>query len=182
LRSHNYRWPRALAEGAARYDEYEKWLAAMHAFFHLPRGGVPSCVTRSEGVSWKMIDSLSACGRLRTIKGYQSLRFRTAFGDAPVRSPRWCRCRGETPSKTTYSPQTETFTMHTAPQLEYLEAKWAAKGSFSAVAELLHDVCCPLIVPWGTRRSSARPGHGAAARSTAGNGADSRPRREPARY
>jgi hypothetical protein len=32
------------------------------------------------------------------------------------------------------------LTTHTAPELEFLQAKWAAHLSFVAVAELLHDV------------------------------------------
>jgi hypothetical protein len=32
------------------------------------------------------------CHRLRAIKGHHPLRFRSAFGDINLRSPRWCRC------------------------------------------------------------------------------------------
>jgi hypothetical protein len=35
------------------------------------------------------------CHRLRAIKGYHPLRFRSAFGDLELRSPRWCRCACE---------------------------------------------------------------------------------------
>ncbi len=32
------------------------------------------------------------CHRPRTIKGYHQLRFRSAFGDLKLRSPRWYEC------------------------------------------------------------------------------------------
>ena len=81
------------------------------------------------------------CRRPRAIKGYHPLRFRTAFGDIALRSPRWLRCACESSAtRSSYSPLNTILTNHTAPELEYLQAKWAAHGSFSAVAELLHDV------------------------------------------
>jgi hypothetical protein len=81
------------------------------------------------------------CHRLRAIKGNHRLRFRSAFGGIELRSPRWCRCACEERStQATYSALNAILTMHTAPELEFLQAKWAAHLSFTAVAELLHDV------------------------------------------
>jgi hypothetical protein len=58
-----------------------------------------------------------------------------------LRSPRWyeCDCE-ERPAKATLSPLSKVLTTHTAPELEFLQAKWAAHLSFAAVADLLHDV------------------------------------------
>ena len=85
--------------------------------------------------------SCRECEHPRTIKGYHSLRFRTAFGDIALRSPRWhaCGCDGK-PTKETFSPLNAILTTHTAPELDFLQSKWAAHLSFAAVAELLHDV------------------------------------------
>ncbi|MEO7206595.1 MAG: hypothetical protein ABI356_09565 [Steroidobacteraceae bacterium] len=81
------------------------------------------------------------CNRLRGIKGYHSLSLRTAFGDIAVRSPRWNRCACEAASaKTSFSPLNALLTAHTTPELEYLQAKWAAHLSFSAVANLLQEI------------------------------------------
>jgi hypothetical protein len=81
------------------------------------------------------------CRQLRAIKGYHRLRFRSAFGDLALRSPRWCRCACARPSgPATFSALNSILTTHTAPELEMLQAKWAAHVSFAAVAELLHDV------------------------------------------
>jgi hypothetical protein len=79
--------------------------------------------------------------RPRTLKGYHPLRFRSAFGDIELRSPRWywCACE-QRPVSATYSALNTILTTHTAPELEFLQAKWAAHLSFTAVVDLLHDV------------------------------------------
>jgi hypothetical protein len=81
------------------------------------------------------------CHRRRPIKGYHPLRFRSAFGDLELRSPRWyeCACEGR-PAQATFSPLNKLLTTHLAPELEFLQAKWAAHVSFGAVADLLQDV------------------------------------------
>ena len=85
--------------------------------------------------------SCCACDRQRAVKGYHPLRFRTAFGDISLRSPRWhaCGCEGK-PEKATFSPLNAILTTHTAPELDFLQSKWAAHLSFAAVADLLQDV------------------------------------------
>jgi hypothetical protein len=81
------------------------------------------------------------CYRSRAIKGYHRLRFRSAFGDTALRSPRWCRCEcANSSGPATFSVLNSILTTHTAPELEMLQAKWAAHLSFAAVADLLHDV------------------------------------------
>jgi hypothetical protein len=81
------------------------------------------------------------CGRARSVKGYHSIRFRTAFGDLALRSPRWNQCAcNDRASPVSFSPLARLLTTHTAPELEYLQAKWAAHRSFAAVSRLLHDV------------------------------------------
>ena len=92
----------------------------------------------------QLLDSRRPCGvchQPRTLKGYHSLQFRTAFGDVALKSPRWYSCACEArPLKTTFSPLAQVLTTHIAPELEFLQAKWAAHLSFGAVADLLHDV------------------------------------------
>ena len=93
------------------------------------------------------------CQRPRAIKGYHPLRFRTAFGDIDLRSPRWHRCRCEQSREATFCPLSELLTVHTSPELTYLQAKWAAQVSFAAVGALLHDV---LPVDQGLRPETIR--------------------------
>ena len=80
------------------------------------------------------------CGRPRAIKGYHPLRLRTAFGDIALRSPRWHRCLCEQCREATFCPLSELLTVHTSPELAYLEAKWAAQVSFASVRALLREV------------------------------------------
>jgi hypothetical protein len=67
--------------------------------------------------------SCPCCHRLRTLKGYHPLRFRSAFGDIELRSPRWYRCAcEEQPGNASYSALNKILTTHTAPELEFLQA------------------------------------------------------------
>ena len=93
------------------------------------------------------------CQRPRAIKGYHPLRFRTAFGNIDLRSPRWHRCHCEQSREATFCPLSELLAVHTAPGLTYLQAKWAAQVSFAAVGALLHDV---LPVDQGLRPETIR--------------------------
>ena len=45
--------------------------------------------------------SCPRCQRSRAIKGYHPLRFRSAYGDVPLRSPRWHRCECERVTQST---------------------------------------------------------------------------------
>jgi hypothetical protein len=93
------------------------------------------------------------CQRSRAIKGYHPLRFRSAYGDVSLRSPRWHRCQCERSIETTYCPLNDLLTSHTAPELEFLLAKWAAHLSFTTVAALLQDV---LPVDTGLHQETVR--------------------------
>src|SRR5689334_1739024 len=81
-----------------------------------------------------------ACGRPRRSKGPSPIVFRTAFGTVPLASPRFHRCRCQPADPKTVSPLTELFTEHTAPELLYLETRWASLLSYGLTAELLKEV------------------------------------------
>lgn len=80
------------------------------------------------------------CKRRLRRKGTHLIRYRTIFGDIPVTSPRYyrCRCKGRRPE--TFSPLTELLPVHTAPVLLWLETRWASLVSFGVSARLLKDV------------------------------------------
>jgi hypothetical protein len=80
----------------------------------------------------------SAC-RLRG-KGQYPIVFRTVFGNVPLVSPRFYRCRCHPADSTTFSPLADLFIGHTAPELLYLETRWASLISFGMTAALLRDV------------------------------------------
>ena len=80
------------------------------------------------------------CGLRLRRKGSRSIRYRTVFGDIPVTSPRYyqCACDGRRPK--TCSPLTDLLPDHTAPELLWLETRWASLVSFGAATNLLKDV------------------------------------------
>jgi hypothetical protein len=80
----------------------------------------------------------SACGRRLRGKGQYPIVFRTAFGHVALASPRFYRCRCHPAD--TFSPLAELFTEHTAPELLYLESRWASLIPFGMTAALLKDV------------------------------------------
>ena len=80
------------------------------------------------------------CGRALLSKGPGRIQFRTAFGIIPLNSPRFYRCRCQPSASKTFSPLGELFTEHTAPELLYLETKWASLVSFGLTAQLLKEV------------------------------------------
>ena len=81
-----------------------------------------------------------ACGRRLWSKGRASIQFRTPFGDVPVTGPRLKPCRCQCATRGSFSPLTELFREHIAPEMLYLETKWASLVPFGVTVELLRDV------------------------------------------
>ena len=79
------------------------------------------------------------CGRHLRSKGRCRLLFRTAFGTVPLVSPRLHRCACQSAASKTFSPLTALFTGHTAPELLYLETRWASLVSYGLTA-----LCSPV--------------------------------------
>ena len=80
-----------------------------------------------------------ACGASLPTKGHHALTFRTLFGTIRLTSPRlsYCPC---TPHKTaTFSPLTELLPEHTAPELLFMETKWASLVSYGLTVQALTD-------------------------------------------
>ncbi|HEY0419619.1 MAG TPA: ISKra4 family transposase [Acetobacteraceae bacterium] len=110
------------------------------------------------------------CGRPRRSKGPYPILFRTAFGVVPLSSPRFHRCRCQPAQPKTFSPLTALFTEHTAPELLYLETRWASLVSYGLTADLLQDI---LPIGRGANASTLRSHlHRVAARHEADLGAE----------
>src|SRR5690349_15187124 len=110
------------------------------------------------------------CGRPRCSKGPYPILFRTAFGVVPLASPRFHRCRCQPAQPKTVSPLTALLTEHTAPELLYLETRWASLLSYGLTAELLQEV---LPIGRGANASTIRSHlHRVAARQEADLGAE----------
>jgi hypothetical protein len=80
------------------------------------------------------------CGSRLLSKGHCRIRFRTAFGIIPLVSPRFYHCTCWSGTTKTFSPLTALFTEHTAPELLYLETRWASLISYGMTTDLLRDV------------------------------------------
>src|SRR3954469_88087 len=82
----------------------------------------------------------SVCDRRLRGKGQYPIVFRTVFGHVPLASPRLYRCRCRPAASKTFSPLADLFTEHTAPELLYLETRWASLISFGMTTASLRDV------------------------------------------
>src|ERR687898_1967026 len=84
--------------------------------------------------------SCDLCGSLLLSKGPGRTRFRTAFGTIALSSPRFHRCQCQPGTTRTFSPLNLLLTERIAPELLYLETRWASLVSFGMTADLLKDV------------------------------------------
>jgi hypothetical protein len=82
----------------------------------------------------------ATCGRRLASKGQYPIVFRTAFGTVALSSPRFHRCGCRPADTKTFSPLAALFTEHTAPELLYLQTRWASLISFGLTVALLKDV------------------------------------------
>jgi hypothetical protein len=98
------------------------------------------------------------CGRVQRSKGVRPIRFRTLFGtvDVPGRRLRRCSCHPD--AGRSFSPLSALFARHAAPELLFLEAKWASLVSYGITTELLKDVLpvSETINPMTVRRDLVR--------------------------
>ena len=66
------------------------------------------------------------CGTARAYKGQHQVVVRTLFGKLHLPSPRLYACPCQTDSRRSFSPLAELLPDRTAPELQYLQAKWAS--------------------------------------------------------
>ncbi len=126
---------------------------------------VQSVLLSHQTESW-MADHRACCrcGAVLAHKYSRSIMMRTDFGKVKIASPRlWkCRCgakRGE--ARRSVSPLSKAIAQRVSPELEYLQAKWAALLPYRQATELLQKVL-PLekgISLGSTRRRILAIGH-----------------------
>ena len=80
------------------------------------------------------------CERKLRCKARGQIRYRTVFGDVTVANPRFYHCQCHDNPAKTFSPLTVLLPDHIAPELLWLETKWASLVSFGVTADLLKDV------------------------------------------
>jgi hypothetical protein len=85
--------------------------------------------------------SCPQCGAIRSHKGKHQIVLRTLFGKLRLDSPRLyhCGCCGKEEQRS-FSPLAELLPERTAPELAYLESRFAAMISYGLTAKLLAEV------------------------------------------
>jgi hypothetical protein len=79
------------------------------------------------------------CGKSLGIKGYHTRTFRTLFGTVTLTSPRLYHCRCQCRKSTTFRPLNALLTDSVAPELLFMETKWASLVSYGLTAQALKD-------------------------------------------
>jgi len=81
------------------------------------------------------------CGKKRLSKGdHHPLVYRTLFGKLRLRSMRLYNCECQPHTTRTFSPLVQLLTERTAPELLYLETKFASLISYGLTVNLLQEV------------------------------------------
>jgi hypothetical protein len=79
------------------------------------------------------------CGKSLGIKGYHTRTFRTLFGTLTLTIPRLYHCRCQPGKTTTFRPLNALLTEAVAPELLFLETKWASLVSYGLTAQAPKD-------------------------------------------
>jgi hypothetical protein len=80
------------------------------------------------------------CDRVLRYNGHNAIIVRTVFGKTKIKSPRFYRCICAASGRESFSPLAELFPERTAPELVYLETKWASLMPYGMTINLLNDV------------------------------------------
>jgi hypothetical protein len=80
-----------------------------------------------------------SCGKALGIKEYHTRTFRTLFGTMTLTSPRFYHCRCQRRKTTTFRPLNALLTDSVAPELLFMETKWASLVSYGLTAQALKD-------------------------------------------
>jgi len=80
------------------------------------------------------------CGVNRSCKGHHQIVVRTLFGKLQLASPRLHTCTCQVDDRRSFSPLADLLPERTAPELRYLQAKWAALVSYGVTVDLLEEV------------------------------------------
>ena len=82
----------------------------------------------------------SNCGRTLARKGQHEIVFRTLFGELGLPSPRSYSCPCQKAGRTSFSPLARLLPERTAPELIYLETKFASLVSYGLTVDILNEV------------------------------------------
>ena len=81
----------------------------------------------------------SECGTELKTKGHHTIQFRTLFGTLSLDSPRLYTCHCRSSEKTSFSPLAILLSERVAPELLFMETKWASLVSYGMTVDALKD-------------------------------------------
>lgn len=84
--------------------------------------------------------SCPLCGKSQSQKGNHKIVFRSLFGKIKLPSPRLYACLCHPQEKRSFSPLAELLSERTAPELLYLQTKWASLMSYGLTVDLIEEV------------------------------------------
>lgn len=100
------------------------------------------------------------CGAKRSRKDTKHIIFRTIFGKLKLDSPRLYSCDCQPRPEGSASPLAQLLSERTAPELLYLQTKWASLMSYGMTTDLLNDVLpidlCPSSVRHNVQQVAQR--------------------------
>ncbi|MDB5784160.1 MAG: hypothetical protein JWQ50_4075 [Caballeronia mineralivorans] len=73
-------------------------------------------------------------------KGHHRLAYRSVFGRLSIDSPRFYRCRCSGRGRQSVSPLANCLHERTSPELQYLQAKFAALMSYGLTVQVLEEI------------------------------------------
>jgi hypothetical protein len=106
----------------------------------LLRGLQQAVVTKQAAEFAEQQTHCPSCGARRARKGEHEIVFRTAFGKLRLPSPRYYRCSCTPAVVKSISPLAELLAERTAPELVYLESKFAGLMSYGLTVGILSEV------------------------------------------
>jgi hypothetical protein len=80
-----------------------------------------------------------SCGKALRIKEHHTRAFRTLFGMVTLTNPRLYHCHCQRRKTTTFRPLNALLTDAVAPELLFMETKWASLVSYGLTAQALKD-------------------------------------------
>jgi hypothetical protein len=126
-----------LERGSLRPEELGLTLAEAKALLH---GMQQTMVTEQIEEYIARFKICPYCGAQRARKGQHPIVYRTLFGKLNLISPRLYDCSCQNQDRHSSSPLAQLLTMHCAPELLYLETKFASLMSYGLSVELLTEV------------------------------------------
>jgi hypothetical protein len=126
-----------LERGSLRIEELGLTISEAKMLMH---GMQQTMVTEQISDYLEQFKTCPNCGTQRKRKGKHSIVYRTLFGKLRINSPRLYDCPCQNQGRHSSSPLAKLLTTHCAPELQYLETKFASLMSYGLSVKILTEV------------------------------------------